>query len=62
MIECTHLSRDEKIRQKDSVSVVLFMQTSVLLAAYARWGVVCLHDPCQQWQLIKGLKCLCFTQ
>ena len=40
MIECTHLSRDEKIRQTDSVSVVLFMLStgSVLLAAYARWG------------------------
>jgi len=40
MIECTHLSRDEKIRQTDSVSVVLFMWStgSVLLAAYARWG------------------------
>jgi len=32
------MSRDEKIRQTDCVSVVLFMQSmgSVLLAAYAR--------------------------
>ena len=48
MIECTaSVSRDEKIRQTDSVSVVLFMWStgSVLLAAYARWKVSCLHNP-----------------
>jgi len=35
---CMHLSSGEKIRQTDSVSVVLFMWStgSVLLAAYAR--------------------------
>ena len=35
-----HLSRDEKIGQTDSVSVVLFMLSmgGVLLAAYSRWG------------------------
>ena len=40
MIEVWNLSRDEKIRQTDSVSVVLFMwsTSSVLLAAYARWA------------------------
>ena len=35
-----HLSRDEKIRQTDSVSVLLFMRStgSVLLAAFVKWG------------------------
>jgi len=38
MINVLLLSRDEKIRERDSVSVVLFMLSMgrVLLAAYAR--------------------------
>jgi len=37
--------------------------SSVLLAAYARCLVACLHNLRlqRQWQLIKGLKCLHFT-